>query len=150
MDDETPFWESTPLDQMSKSQWESLCDGCAKCCLIKLEDEDTLEIAYTNIACRQLDIGSCHCMNYSDRFRLVPDCVAITPNVIDQLKWMPKTCAYRRLAEGKKLAWWHPLVSGSAQTVHEAGISVRGRVISERLAGDEEDHIVSWPEEDIP
>lgn len=147
---EKPFWETVPLDDMSMEQWESLCDGCAKCCLLKLEDEDTLEIAYTNVACRQLDMGNCTCLNYPDRARLVPDCVAMTPKLVPQLNWMPKTCAYRRLAEGKTLAWWHPLVSGSAQTVHEAGISVRGRVVSERIAGDVEDYIVSWPEEDIP
>jgi uncharacterized protein len=144
-----PFWETTPLEEMTPEQWESLCDGCAKCCLLKLEDEDTLEIAYTNIACRQLDMGSCQCQNYAARSRLVPDCVTITPKLISQLKWMPRTCAYRRLAEGKKLAWWHPLISGSAETVHEAGISVRGRVVSERTAKDAEDYIVSWPEEDI-
>jgi len=144
-----PFWEEIPLSKMNKEQWESLCDGCAKCCLLKLEDEDTLEIAYTNVACRQLDLGTCRCRNYSDRARLVPDCVTMTPKLVPELSWMPKTCAYRRLSEGKKLAWWHPLVSGSPDTVHEAGISVRGRSISERIAGDVEDHIVSWPEEDI-
>ncbi|OUR80504.1 hypothetical protein A9Q83_00800 [Alphaproteobacteria bacterium 46_93_T64] len=144
-----PFWEEIPLSEMNKEQWESLCDGCAKCCLLKLEDEDTLEIAYTNVACRQLDLGTCRCRNYSDRARLVPDCVTMTPKLVPELSWMPKTCAYRRLSEGKKLAWWHPLVSGSPDTVHEAGISVRGRSISERIAGDVEDHIVSWPEEDI-
>jgi len=144
-----PFWEEIPLSKMNKEQWESLCDGCAKCCLLKLEDEDTLEIAYTNVACRQLDLGTCRCRNYSDRARLVPDCVTMTPKLVPELSWMPKTCAYRRLSEGKKLAWWHPLVSGSPDTIHEAGISVRGRSISERIAGDVEDHIVSWPEEDI-
>ena len=143
-----PFWEEIPLSEMNKEQWESLCDGCAKCCLLKLEDEDTLEIAYTNVACRQLDLGSCRCMNYENRARLVPDCVTMTPKLVPELAWMPKTCAYRRLSEGKSLTWWHPLVSGSPDTVHEAGISVRGRSVSERIAGDVEDYIVSWPEED--
>ncbi len=145
-----PFWETTPLDQMTLEQWESLCDGCAKCCLLKLEDEDTGEVAYTNIACRQLDLGNCRCMNYERRAVLVPDCITITPKLIEQLEWMPKTCAYRRLYEGKKLSWWHPLISGSPETVHEAGISARGRVVSERKAKDPEDYIVDWPEEDIP
>ncbi|MBL4740183.1 MAG: YcgN family cysteine cluster protein [Sneathiella sp.] len=143
-----PFWEEIPLTEMNDEQWESLCDGCAKCCLLKLEDEDTLEIAFTNVACRQLNLGSCHCNNYSRRSTLVPDCVTMTPELVPQLSWMPKTCAYRRLAEGKQLSWWHPLVSGDPNTVHTAGISVRGRSISERVAGDLENHIVSWPEED--
>ena len=145
-----PFWETTPLDQMTLEQWESLCDGCAKCCLLKLEDEDTGEVAYTNIACRQLDLGNCRCMNYERRAVLVPDCITITPELIERLEWMPKTCAYRRVHEGKSLAWWHPLISGSNETVHEAGISARGRVVSERKAKDPEDYIVEWPEEDIP
>ncbi len=143
-----PFWEDIPLSEMNDEQWESLCDGCAKCCLLKLEDEDTLEIAFTNVACRQLNIGTCMCKNYSQRSRLVPDCVTMTPELVPELNWMPKTCAYRRLAEGKSLAWWHPLVSGDPDTVHKAGISVRGRTISERVAGDLDNHIVSWPEED--
>nr|WP_199899243.1 YcgN family cysteine cluster protein [Sneathiella glossodoripedis] len=146
---EKPFWETTPLDEMTLEQWESLCDGCAKCCLLKLEDEDTGEIAYTDVACRQLDIGNCRCANYEQRAILVPDCVTMTPKIVPQLGWMPKTCAYRRLSEGKPLPWWHPLVSGSSETVHEAGISARGRVVSERKAGDLEDHIVDWPEEDF-
>ncbi|MBO6827486.1 MAG: YcgN family cysteine cluster protein [Sneathiella sp.] len=147
---EAPFWETTPLQDMTSEQWESLCDGCAKCCLLKLEDEDTGEVAYTNIACRQLDLGNCRCLNYERRQILVPDCISITPKLVEELEWLPKTCAYRRLAEGKKLAWWHPLVSGSPDTVHEAGISARGRCISERKAKDPEDYIVDWPEEDIP
>lgn len=144
-----PFWEEVPLTEMSDEQWESLCDGCGKCCLLKLEDEDTLELAFTNVACRQLNAGTCRCNNYSQRSRLVPDCVTMTPELIPQLNWMPKSCAYRRLAEGKPLSWWHPLVSGNPETVHSAGISVRGRVISERVAGDLDNHIVTWPEEDV-
>lgn len=144
-----PFWEEIPLSEMNDEQWESLCDGCGKCCLLKLEDEDTLELAFTNVACRQLNSGTCRCNNYSQRSRLVPDCVTMTPELIPQLNWMPKSCAYRRLAEGKPLPWWHPLISGDPETVHSAGISVRGRVISERVAGDLDNHIVTWPEEDV-
>ena len=148
MNDEK-FFETVPLDEMSPAQWESLCDGCAKCCLIKLEDEDTLELLHTNVICRLLDQGSCQCSKYSECSRLVPDCVTMTPKNVPTLSWMPRTCAYRLLSEGKKLAWWHPLVSGDPNTIHEAGISVRGRVISERKAGDFEDYIVDWPDEDI-
>ena len=139
-----PFWKTTPLDQMTKEEWESLCDGCARCCLHKLEDVETGEIAQTNVACRLLDLGSCQCTNYPERSRLVPDCITLTPDLVGKLSWMPKTCAYRMLAEGRDLAWWHPLVSGDPETVHQAGISVRGRAISERRAGDLEDHIVDW------
>ncbi|MAZ03869.1 MAG: hypothetical protein CMN56_12090 [Sneathiella sp.] len=146
---ERPFWETVALEDMTSEQWESLCDGCAKCCLLKLEDEDTLELAYTDVACRLLDLGTCACTRYPERSRLVPDCVTITPDIIPKLHWMPKTCGYRLLSEGKPLPWWHPLVSGDPETVHQAGISVRGRVISERRAGDLEDHIVDWPDEDI-
>ncbi|MFC4271689.1 YcgN family cysteine cluster protein [Sneathiella chungangensis] len=146
---EKPFWETVPLDKMTTEQWESLCDGCGKCCLLKLEDEDTLELAYTNVVCRLLDMGSCQCTRYPERSRLVPDCITLTPEIIPNLRWMPRTCAYRLLSEGKQLPWWHPLVSGDPDTVHQAGISVRGRVISERRAGDLEDHIVDWPDENI-
>lgn len=142
----TRFWETKPLSELTPDEWESLCDGCGKCCLHKLEDEDTGEIAYTNVACRLLDIGTCRCSAYEQRHRLVPDCVKITPDNIREHAWLPQTCAYRLLAEGKPLAWWHPLVSGNPETVHEAGISVRGRSVSERRAGDLEDHVVDWPD----
>ena len=134
---------------MTREQWESLCDGCGKCCLLKLEDEDTLELSYTDVACRLLDLGTCRCTRYEDRARLVPDCVTLTPEIIPNLRWMPRSCAYRRIYEGKPLLWWHPLVSGDPETVHAAGVSVRGRVISERRAGDVEDHIVDWPDADV-
>jgi hypothetical protein len=146
---EKPFWEMVPLEEMSTEQWESLCDGCGKCCLLKLEDEDTLELAYTEVVCRLLDLGTCQCSRYEERSRLVPDCVTLTPDIIPSLRWMPRTCAYRLLSEGKSLPWWHPLVSGDPDTVHQAGVSVRGRAISERRAGDLEDHIVDWPDEDV-
>lgn len=146
MTDELPFWRRKTLAETNPEEWESLCDGCGKCCLHKLEDEDTREIAFTNVACRLLDIGSCRCTNYVGRTRLVPDCVQLTPENAGALRWMPSTCAYRLLAEGKDLPAWHPLVSGDPDSVHRAGVSVRGRCVPERKAGDLYDHIVSWPE----
>jgi uncharacterized cysteine cluster protein YcgN (CxxCxxCC family) len=143
---EEPFWRRKSLREMTREEWESLCDGCAKCCLHKLEDLDTGEVSYTNVACRLLDIGSCRCTNYPERQRLVPDCVFLTPELVDDLGWLPSTCAYRLVAEGQDLRWWHPLISGDPESVHRAGISVRGRVISERRAGDLEDHITDWPD----
>jgi len=139
---EAPFWERKKLEQMSPAEWESLCDGCAKCCLHKLEDIDTGELAFTNVACRLLDIGACQCGDYERRNTLVPDCVVLNPKNVSELVWMPATCAYRLLAEGKPLAHWHPLVSGDPDSVHRAGISVRGRCISERHAGPLEHHVL--------
>ncbi len=126
-----PFWETTPLTEMSEAEWESLCDGCGRCCTVKLEDEDTGEIHQTRLACKLLDIGQCRCKDYANRHTKVHDCVVLTPETVPTLKWLPKTCAYVRLAEGNPLLWWHPLVSGSPDTVHQAGISVQGKVRSE-------------------
>ncbi len=145
-DGDLPFWKRKRLDQMTRREWESLCDGCARCCLIKLEDVDTGEIAYTDIACRLLDHGTCRCGDYRNRSRKVPDCIVMTAANIGELSWMPSTCAYRMLAEGKDLAWWHPLVSGDPDTVHWAGVSVRNRVVPEDRGDDPEDRIVTWPE----
>lgn len=139
-----PFWRRKTLHEMTSAEWESLCDGCGKCCLEKLEDEDTGEIVFTNVACRLLDLGTCRCSNYAQRMHFVLECVKLNARNIAELKWIPRTCAYRLLSEGKDLAWWHPLVSGDPETVHDAGISVRGRVIPERVAGDLEDHVVDW------
>jgi len=125
------FWEEKSLSEMSREEWESLCDGCARCCLIKLEDEDTHELFYTGVACRYLDRHSCRCTEYENRTTLVPDCLQVTRDNVDELYWMPQSCAYRLLAEGKKLPDWHPLISGDPNSVHEAGISVRGFAISE-------------------
>lgn len=126
-----PFWRTRKLDEMTQAQWESLCDGCARCCLVKFEEEDTGEILFTRAACKQLDADTCRCRDYENRTRLVPDCVALTPRNVGSLHWLPPTCAYRLVAEGKDLPWWHPLQSGDATTVETAGISVKGKIISE-------------------
>jgi uncharacterized cysteine cluster protein YcgN (CxxCxxCC family) len=141
-----PFWETKSLTSMTREEWESLCDGCGKCCLHKIEDADTGRIHYTNVACRLLNIGTCQCKDYADRRRTVPDCISLTPQAIGELRWLPKSCAYRLLAEGKSLEWWHPLVSGDPDSVHQAGISARGRSIPESRAEMLDYHIVTWPE----
>ena len=143
---EQPFWRRKTLAEMTRGEWESLCDGCAKCCLDKLQDDDTGEISYTEVACRLLDLGTCRCTDYANRKRFVPDCVVLTPRTVARLTWLPSSCAYRLVSEGKDLEWWHPLVSGDPESVHRAGISVRGRAVPEVLAGDLEDHVVQWPE----
>jgi hypothetical protein len=142
-----PFWEKS-LSNLSPAEWEALCDGCGKCCLIKLQDEDTDAVYYTEVACRLLDLESCRCSNYPQRKRHVPDCVVLSPETIADLGWMPSTCAYRLRAEGKPLPDWHPLVTGDPKSVHYAGISVRGRVLGERdvAAHALPSHIVDWPE----
>jgi uncharacterized protein len=144
-EDELPFWKRKALNEMTKAEWESLCDGCARCCLNKLENDTTGEVQYTDVACRLLDTHACRCASYADRKRFVPDCVILTAQNVERLSWMPSTCAYRLVAEGKNLYWWHPLVSGDPETVHAAGISVRGRVVSERETDDLENHVVGWP-----
>jgi uncharacterized cysteine cluster protein YcgN (CxxCxxCC family) len=126
-----PFWRTKPLEAMSRAEWESLCDGCGQCCLLKVEDEDSGKIFLTELACRLLDLHSCRCREYATRHTRVPDCVAINPDNVRQIGWLPKTCAYRRLAEGLDLEWWHPLISGDPETVHHAGISASGWTRSE-------------------
>jgi len=140
-----PFWKTKTLAEMTTAEWESLCDGCGRCCLHKIRYDDTGDLAFTNVACRLLDTGSARCSDYANRRRKVPDCVHLTPRDLEEIDWLPPSCAYRRVAEGHDLAWWHPLVSGDPDTVHSAGISVVGRVISERKAGLLEHHIVDWP-----
>jgi uncharacterized cysteine cluster protein YcgN (CxxCxxCC family) len=141
-----PFWEDKKLDEMTPAEWESLCDGCGRCCLKKLEHESSRKVAYTDVACRLLDRDRCRCKRYSARVELVPDCVELTAVNIQEIPWLPSTCAYRRLADGQPLEWWHPLVSGDRKTVHEAGISVRGRVTSETdVHPDEiEERVIRW------
>ena len=141
-----PFWEEKQLSEMNGQEWESLCDGCARCCLHKLEDEETAEVFYTSIVCRYLNQQSCRCRDYENRNRNVPNCVHLTVDNINQFQWLPDTCAYRLLSEGKPLPEWHPLVSGSKETVIEAGISVTGKVIDERHVHPEgyEEHIIHW------
>jgi len=135
------FWER-PLAELSRPEWEALCDGCGKCCLHKLEDEDSGLIHPTNIACKLLDLRSCRCSSYRARRAFVPDCVRLTADAVDRLGWLPSTCAYRLRAEGKPLPDWHYLISGDPETVHRAGMSVRGWTISESEAGDIEHHLV--------
>ncbi len=126
------FWERVPLDKMTSQEWEALCDGCGRCCLLKLEDDETQEIAFTRVSCRLLDTDTCRCGQYETRKTFVPDCVVLTPKTLDEIAyWMPTTCAYRRLHEGKPLNDWHPLVSGDPASVHEAGVSVKGWAIPE-------------------
>ena len=142
------FWEKVALQNLSPKEWEALCDGCGKCCLNKLEDPDTQEIAFTNVACRLLDDTTCRCAQYDIRKQFVPDCVHLTPkNIADIAYWMPQTCAYRLLFEGKQLYDWHPLISGTAETVHDAGVSVLNRTVPEFEIPEEdwEDHIIEEP-----
>ena len=138
------FWEQKALEAMTPPEWESLCDGCGKCCLHKLEDEETGEVYVCNVACRLLDLESCQCRDYSKRKQLVPDCTVLTPDKVEEFHWLPTTCAYRLLAEHKPLPEWHPLISGSLSSVHEAGISVCGRVVGEDEADDLQHHITDW------
>ena len=143
------FWKDKSLFEMSTEEWESLCDGCARCCLHKLEDEDTGDVHYTAVVCRYLDQEACRCTEYEDRTKLVPDCIQLTPVGALDYSWLPGTCAYRVLAEGRELAWWHPLVSGSKNTVHEAGISVTGKCVSELHVHPDamEEQIITWVEQ---
>lgn len=141
MTEHLPFWKAKNLDEFSPEEWESLCDGCARCCLHKFIDDDTEELFYSNACCRYLDIDNCTCTCYEQRNNRVPDCVIVTPENIGELDWMPVTCAYRLLYEGEDLPDWHPLVSGSKDSIHEAGISVRFLAISEEEIENPEDYI---------
>lgn len=146
---DTPFWKRKQLDEMSPGEWESLCDGCAKCCLVKLEDERTDEIEFTDVACRLLELETCRCSDYPNRASRVPGCVELTPAKIAAINWLPPSCAYRLVARGEDLPWWHPLKSGRRQTVIDAGASIAGRVVSEAGMDETEleSRIVTWPQE---
>lgn len=143
------FWETKTLEQMSQPEWESLCDGCARCCLHKLEDEDSGEVFYTAVVCRYLDQETCVCGDYENRHKNVPNCVELTPERTVEFKWLPTTCAYRRLSEGRGLADWHPLVAGNRDMMKAAGIPVTGKVLDERYVhpDDFETQIISWVEQ---
>jgi hypothetical protein len=138
------FWE-LPLETLTRAEWEALCDGCGRCCLHKVEDEDTGAVMDTNVACRLLDTGSARCTDYRNRKAFVPDCLRLTFRLVHEVNWLPATCAYRLRADGKPLPDWHYLVSGDREAVVRAGVSVIGRVISETDAGPIEHHIVEWP-----
>ena len=142
------FWETVPMEAMSDAEWEALCDGCGKCCLNKLEDEDTGEVALTRIACRLLDDETCRCSQYPIRHQFVPECIVLRPSTIEEhLYWLPQTCAYRLVHEGRPLYDWHPLISGNPDSVHHAGVSMRGRTLPEFEIPEEdwEDHIIEEP-----
>ena len=141
-----PFWKTKTLSEMSVPEWESLCDGCGKCCLLKLEDEDSGDIAYTRLHCRLFDGSKCLCSDYDNRKAIVPDCVQLTPNAVSELKWMPKSCSYRLLHEGKDLPDWHHLVCGDRERIHIEGHSVRDQTLSEDtvLEEDQIDWIIDW------
>jgi len=132
MSSQLPFWKTKRLSKMTPREWESLCDGCARCCLEKIEHPDSGKVVYTCVACALLDSQRCRCRSYANRHRLIPDCLVMTPSTVKDLYWLPRTCAYRLILEGKNLPPWHPLVSGDPDTVHRDGISVRGKVIAQR------------------
>jgi uncharacterized cysteine cluster protein YcgN (CxxCxxCC family) len=144
------FWTEIKLADMTEAQWESLCDGCGKCCLLRLEDEDTGDIYTTDVACKLLDTTSCRCKDYAGRQKIVPDCVKLTPQNMGELSWLPKTCAYRLVAEGSPLYDWHPLVSGDPGSIHAAGMSVAGKATPEGRV--KAKHLIKrikvWPGED--
>jgi len=140
------FWEK-PLASLNREEWEALCDGCGRCCLHKVEYEDTGEIEDTNVACTMLDCKTAQCRDYARRKAFVPDCLRLTLKLVDQVRWLPDTCAYRRRADGRPLPSWHYLISGDREAVVRAGVSVAGRVISEDDAGPLEHHIVEWEDE---
>ena len=138
------FWE-LPLAELDRAEWEALCDGCGRCCLQKIEDADTGAIAETNVACRLLDTKTAQCMDYRNRKAFVPDCLRLTLKIVEEVSWLPRTCAYRLRAENRPLYSWHYLISGDRQAALHAGVGIAGRVISETQAGPLEHHIVDWP-----
>ena len=142
------FWERKRLKKFTKREWEALCDGCGKCCLNKLEDEETGEVVLTRIACRLLDDDTCRCAHYENRHQFVPECIVLTPDTLqNHMAWLPQTCAYRLVYEGRPLYQWHPLISGRPESVAEAGVSVQGWTLSEFdiPEDDWEDHLIEEP-----
>ena len=142
----TEFWKNYTLEQLTQAEWEALCDGCGQCCLIKLEDDETNEIAYTKVACKLLDCTTGHCSDYPNRMQHVPDCIQLTTDKLQNIHWLPNSCAYRRVNEGKSLPAWHHLITGSRHNVIKARKSVAGRCISEAEIDSEEidEYIVKW------
>ncbi len=142
------WWHDKSLAELSPGEWESLCDGCAKCCLHKLEDEDDGEVFYTRVRCRHLDEKTCRCSDYPNRSVMVPNCIRLEPDTVGELDWLPSTCAYRLRSQGELLPDWHPLISGDSDSVHRAGVSVRGRSISDEYVHPDgfDEHIVRWVE----
>lgn len=141
-----PFWKTKPLEKLNKEEWESLCDGCGKCCLLKLEDEDSGEIAYTRIHCRLFDANTCRCSDYENRKAKVEDCVKLTPAGLEEINWMPDSCAYRLVRDGKDLPDWHHLVCGDRERIHAEGHSIKGRTVHEDTVFEEDqiDWIIDW------
>ncbi|CAM4097958.1 YcgN family cysteine cluster protein [Shewanella aquimarina] len=142
------FWKEKTLAELSAQEWESLCDGCGKCCLNKIIDDETDELYYTNAACKLLDAKACNCMHYEQRFTFVPSCTKVTVDNIAELTWLPDSCAYRRLYQGRDLPSWHPLLTGDKTKMHELGMSIRNKIVNENKVRYLEDHIVLWPLKD--
>ena len=140
------FWERKPLTALNRREWELLCDGCARCCLLKMEDEETGQLYYTRIVCRHLNLDTGRCGVYAQRTRLVPTCHRLSADTLEQIYFMPRTCAYRLLAEGKPLPPWHPLVAGNREQMQQAGITLQGRVLSERYVHPDgwDEHVIDW------
>lgn len=141
-------WWHKPLQELTDDQWEALCDGCGKCCMAKLQDEDTHKVYYTNVACQQFDTHTCRCLDYAHRIQKVPDCIQLTVENIPAFDYLPSTCAYRLRAHGKALPVWHPLVSGDADSVHSAGMSVQHKTVTIQQAGPLEHHLYDWDDRD--
>ena len=144
----TPFWEEKSFEEMSIDEWESLCDGCGKCCLHKLEDDATDEVFYTRVACQYMNADDCRCSVYPRRAELVPNCITLTPQDVPVFHWLPSTCAYRLIAEGRPLNAWHPLISNDRTSVHAIGVSMAGKTVSEEHIhpSEHEEHIIHWVE----
>lgn len=140
------FWETKKLSEMTTEEWESLCDNCGKCCLHKLEDEDTGDIYFTSVVCNLIDLDTCRCTRYAERTQLVPECLDLKQHDFAEYNWLPATCAYRLLSDGEQLPSWHPLLSGSTDSVQDAGVAISSYAMKESEIDDLEDHIIEWLE----